>query len=86
MNLDNIILNTNGKIFTCVFVKIDGSERTITARLGVTKHLKGGVSTHNADDFITVFDMNAKDERSSYRVINRSTIKAVTVDGITHTA
>jgi len=86
MNLDTIILNTNGKIFTCVFTKKDGSERTITARLGVTKHLKGGASTHNADDFITVFDMNAKDERSSYRVINRSTIKAVTVDGITHTA
>jgi hypothetical protein len=67
------ILASNGKIFTVVFIKKDGSERTMNARLGVKKHLKGGTSTLDADKYITVFDMQA----GGYRAINRETIQSV---------
>lgn len=84
--LADLILASNGKMFSVTFTKVTtGEDRTMTARLGVKRHLKGGVSTHNADTTITVFDMNAKDERSGYRAIHKHTIKSVTIDGITHT-
>ena len=73
MNDVEKIMSSNGKIFSVTFIKQDGSERVMTCRLGVTKHLKGGKSTLNADQYITVYDMHAK----GYRAINKSTIKSV---------
>ena len=35
------ILATNGKFFSVSFIKKDGSERKMTARLGVKKDIKG---------------------------------------------
>ena len=67
------ILASNGKFFTVVFTKKDGTERTLTGRLGVTKHLHGGASTLDADKFITVYDMKAK----GYRAVNKETIISV---------
>ena len=67
------ILASNGKIFSVVFIKKDGTERTLTGRLGVKKHLHGGTSTLDADKFITVFDMQAK----GYRAVNKDTIISV---------
>ena len=64
------ILNSNGKIFTVTFLKKDGSLRVINGRLGVTKYLKGGSSTLNPADYITVYDLQSK----GYRAINKSTI------------
>ena len=54
--LTEVIENSNGKILTVVFVKKDGTERVLNGRLGVTKHLKGGVSK-NGDQYITIFDL-----------------------------
>jgi hypothetical protein len=70
--MDNVtkILNSNGKIFTVTFIKKDGSLRVLNGRLGVTKHLKGGLSTLNPLEYITVYDLQSK----GYRAINRSTI------------
>jgi hypothetical protein len=64
------ILNSNGKIFTVTFIKKDGSTRVLNGRLGVTKHLKGGVSTLDPDQYITVYDLQSE----GYRAINRATI------------
>jgi hypothetical protein len=64
------ILNSNGKIFTVTFLKKDGSLRVLNGRLGVTKYLKGGSSTLNPADYITVYDLQSK----GYRAVNKSSI------------
>jgi hypothetical protein len=51
--LDELILQSAGRFVTVVFEKKDGTLRTLTGRLGVTKHLKGGTSTLNPDAYIT---------------------------------
>lgn len=76
--LDFFILNSEGRFVSVEFIKKDGSLRKLTGRLGVTKHLKGGVSTLDKDKFITIYDTVNK----GYRAINRDTIKAVTIDHI----
>jgi len=64
------ILNSKGKFFTVTFTKKDGTTRVMNCRLGVTKYLKGGESTLNPNDYITVYDVQSK----GYRAINRKTI------------
>jgi hypothetical protein len=78
--LDDLILKSAGRFVTVTFIKKSGELRTLTGRMGVTKHLKGGVSTLDADKFITIFDMVNK----GYRAINRETIKSVTLNHETH--
>ena len=70
MNQIEKILNSKGKIFTVTFTKKDGTTRVMNCRLGVTKHLKGGESTLNPNEYITVYDM----QNRGYRAINRQTI------------
>ena len=77
--LDELILQSAGRFVTVVFEKKNGELRTLTGRLGVTKHLKGGTSTLNADEYITIYDVVNK----GYRAVNRSTIRSVTVNHIT---
>jgi WYL_2, Sm-like SH3 beta-barrel fold len=77
--LSNIIDNSGGKFFTVVFVKKDGSLRTMTARLGVTKHIAGGVCTVDRDKYIIAYDMASE----GYRSINRDTIVSVSYQGET---
>ena len=64
------ILASNGKFVTVTFLKKDGTVRKMNCRMGVTKHLKGGESTLDAEQYITVFDM----AKGAYRAINRDTI------------
>ena len=78
MKLDQLILNSEGRFITVEFIKKDGSLRKLTGRVGVKKHLKGGVSTLDANKFITIYDVQAE----GYRAINRDTIKSLTIDGI----
>jgi len=80
MKLDQLLLSSGGKFITVTFTKKDGSLRTLTGRLGVTKHLKGGVSTLNPDQYVTIYDV----QNSGYRAVNRSTIQSVTCEGVTH--
>jgi hypothetical protein len=63
----------NGRIFFAVFMKKDGTERRMLARLGVKKYLHGGQLpwVPKDHDMITVFDMIKKE----YRHINVSTMK-----------
>jgi hypothetical protein len=79
--VDEVIKSSNGKIFSCEFIKKDGSLRKMVARLGVRKNLKGGAngeSKHNS--LVTVFDMIEK----AYRMINLETIQAIKVSGTTY--
>lgn len=76
-NLDSIIDATNGRIFSVVFIKKDGTGRRMVARLGVTKYLKGGSATLDREQYIIAFDMVKK----SYRAINRDTIVSVEAMG-----
>jgi hypothetical protein len=41
-NLKSMLKHTAGKFFNVKFLKKDGSKRSLTGRLGVTSHLKGG--------------------------------------------
>jgi len=73
-----LIKSTGGKIFGAVFVKKDGSIRSINARLGVQKNLKGGNNgASNKNALMTVYDMSAK----GYRMINLATLQQLTVGG-----
>ena len=62
-----MIYDTNGKIFSVSFTKKDGSNREMTARLGVTKHLTGKGRVYNPADYnmLCVFDTH----KEGYRTI-----------------
>lgn len=81
MNISNsfatLLATSNGKFVTVTFIKKDGTHRVMNCRLGVTKALKGGTSTLNPQQYITVYDMQAK----AYRAINRDTIVAISIGG-----
>ena len=76
--LDEVLLNSNWLFVTVTFTKKDGSERVLNGRLGVKKHLKGGVSTLDPDLYVTIYDV----VNEGYRAVNRSTIKTVKVGGV----
>lgn len=82
MSLAHIIENSNGKFVSVTFTKKDGSTRVLVGRLGVTSHLKGGKSTLDAAQYITIFDV----QNNGYRAINRNTIQSVRIDGQEYTA
>jgi hypothetical protein len=67
-----LIKATNGKFFTVTFIKKDGTERVMNARLGVEVYLKGGKLAYDAESkgLITVYDMKSK----GYRMVNVNTI------------
>lgn len=68
----NLIKETNGKFFTVTFIKKDGTERTMNARLGVKVYLRGGQLAYDAEEkgLIPVYDVKTK----GYRMVNVSTI------------
>lgn len=75
---DEVIKETKGKIFSCSFIKKDGTIRNMVARLGVRKDLKGGRSNSSSkNSLVTVFDML----NGGYRSINLETIITLKVKG-----
>jgi len=74
------ILNTtkNGKIFTVVFMKLNGDLRAMNCRRGVRKYLKGGKSTIAGNpNLISVFDTLKKD----YRCIDITRVLSISANG-----
>ncbi len=65
----------SGKIFSCEFLKKDGSNRKLVGRTGVKSHLKKGKKAYVAEDMglITVYDFGVKD----YRAVNVQTLHKV---------
>lgn len=73
-------LTKNGQIFGVRFFKKDGSARSMCARLGVRKGIKGvGKAWDRADypNLVTVFDMASDD----FRHVNMDTVQSVTAKG-----
>ena len=58
------------KIFKATFFKKNGDIREMNCKLGVKKHLKGGINVNNRDRYLTVYDMKSE----GYRYINLNTI------------
>ena len=74
------ILSTKGKIFTCKFIKKDGTIRVMNCRLGVRKGVKGVGRKFNPEDYglIGVYDMH-----KGFRMINTKTVLEITFQGKT---
>jgi hypothetical protein len=79
MKIADFIAQSKGKFITVNFIKKDGTTRTLNGRTGVTKHLKGGVSTVNTDKYLVVYDTI----NTGYRSVNKDTIVSVTCEGLT---
>lgn len=80
-NAEKLIKATNGAFFSVSFVKVDGTLRDMTCRLGVKKGLTGKGMAYDPSEngLLPVFDVNKKD----YRMIRLDTIQRVSVDGKT---
>ena len=68
----NLIKATNGKFFTVTFIKKDGTERVMNARLGVKVYLRGGQLAYDAESkgLVPVYDVKT----GGYRMVNINTI------------
>lgn len=74
----SMIEQSNGKMVTVTFIKQDGSTRVLNGRLGVKKYLKGGKPNVNANEYISIYDVQNK----GYRSVNRNTIIGLRMQGI----
>lgn len=68
---------SNGKIFSVTFIKKNGEERTMLARTGVKKYLRGGVNRNPNPNHLIVYSMYDKE----YRTINFDTIIKLKANG-----
>ena len=75
----DIINSSKGKFFSAVFIKKDGTLRTMNCRLGVKKYLKGGELRFSPSKkgLVVVFDRDKKE----YRMININTTQSLKVNG-----
>ena len=63
---------TNGKIFSVLFFKKDGTIRKLNGRVGVKKGVKGIGNKIDHSKYITVYDMKKK----GFRNVNKDSIVA----------
>jgi hypothetical protein len=62
--VETALRQAGSQFFTVRFRKLNGAKRTINARLGVTKHLRGGESTVAHLSYLqTVFDNTKREYR-----------------------
>ena len=82
--IQEIIAKTNGRFFTVVFKKKDGSYRTMNCRTGVHKHLKGGKATFNAQDKAQGdWTVGVWENQKGYRCFKASQVVSITTNGLT---
>lgn len=76
------IAEVKGKIFSCTFIKADGSERKMVCRTGVKSHLKGGELPFDPVEkmLLPVFDM----EKAAYRMIPLDRVLSIKLTGETY--
>lgn len=79
VNLKDFIKGQDGKFVSVDFVKVDGSARTLTGRLGVHSYLKGGRNLVERIDrpYLTVFDVGL----CQYRAVNLATVSGIRAQG-----
>jgi len=77
-----ILRDTDGRFFSCLFIKKDGTPRVMNARTGVRAGVKGVGLSFNPQDhgLLTVRDV----QKNAFRMINLNTILTATVKGQTH--
>jgi len=75
IELAEVLVKSYGKVFTVVFSKADGSERTLRGRLLSSEGLLGRSSVEDLDI--------AGDNK--LRQVDHRTLKSIVVDGIKHT-
>ena len=72
--LQDIVINSDGKLFSASFIKKDGSQRDILCRLGVKSYIKGtgkpSYALKKDNPYQLVFDF----QKRAYRVINMETL------------
>lgn len=75
VNLEQFLRKQVGRFVGLDFVKVDGTGRSLNGRLGVTKHLKGGTNTVQANDrpYLVVYDVKTP----GYRAVNLATVSMV---------
>ena len=82
--LQDIVINSDGKLFSASFIKKDGSIRDIVCRLGVRSYIKGtgkpSYALKKDNPYQLVFDFNKK----GYRVINMETLFKIKFQQITY--
>lgn len=78
----DLMESTNGKIFSAIFIKKDGTERHMNCRVGVTKGVKGIGRKFNPSEkgLFGVFDMASK----GFRMINLETLKSLQIEKETY--
>jgi len=78
-----LLQSQNNSIFSVSFIKKDGTQRNMVARLGVKKHLKGGSMSYDPSKkgHVIAFDMS----KAQYRTINSHTLTRVKANGNTYT-
>ena len=66
-----MVKSTQGRFFSCTFIKKDGSKRVMNARIGCHKGVKGIGRKFQKENLVTVFDAQAKE----YRMVNVDTMQ-----------
>lgn len=76
--IENLV--RGGKIFSVTFIKKNGEQRVMTARMGVSKGISGVGMKYNARErnLLPVYDM----QKEGYRMINAETITSVRCQGV----
>ena len=74
----SLILKSNGKVFSAVFTKKDGSDRHINCRLGVSKGVTGKGLKFDPKQYnlLNVYDMQSK----GHKFINIETLRSVQIE------
>lgn len=66
-----------GAFFSVTFTKLNGEERKMVGRFGVTKHLKGGMSNALPQDWV-IYSVQDK----GYRTVKTDNVKSVRIHGV----
>ena len=79
VKVEGLVKSTKGHFFGVTFVKKDKTTRTMNARLGVTRFLKGGRNNVVKPDnsYVTVWDRHKR----GYRTLNLKTVKELHING-----
>jgi len=74
-------VGNNGRLFSVTFIKDNGAERKMVARLGVHKYTKGKGMLYNAEERNNIVVFSMKDK--GYRTINIDRLLKVKAFGVT---
>ena len=87
----SVVNEHSGKIFSCVFVKKDGTVRQMKCRTGVKKYLAGGQLAYDAIErgLLPVYEVKSgvtdAEREDSYRMINILTLISLNIGGQEYT-